>query len=151
MAHILFKNFKEKVIPKDEPIILEVKKSFKLYDLLNRIKQISKVSQNLTLNEDNNKISKFPKYIIGYLCNFNDNDVKRENLKLLNEKNKETDKTLLKHDFEIINNNDVKVFICLIKDEQNMGYNLSIEDYNNKEGKEKTKRVDLTYLCEKIK
>lgn len=149
-AHILFKNFKEKTIPKDEPIILEIKKSFKLYDLLNQLKQISKVSKNLTLNEDNSKISKFPKYIIGYLCNFNDNDTKMENLKLLNGKYKETDKTLLEHDLEVINNNDVKVIICLIKDEQIMGYNLSVEDYNNKEGKEITKRVDLTYLCEKI-
>ena len=150
-AHILFKNFKEKVIPKDKPIILEVKKSFKIYDLLNQIKQISKVSKNLTLNEDNNEISKFPKYIIGYLCNFNDGEVKRENLKLLNENYKGTDKTLLEHDLDIINKNDVKVVICLIKDEQIMGYDLSIEDYNNKEeGKQITKRVDLTYLCEKI-
>jgi hypothetical protein len=31
-----------------------------------------------------------------------------------------------------------------------MGYDLSREDYNNIEGKEITKRVDLTYLCEKI-
>ena len=60
-ANILFKNFEEKTIPKDEPIILEIKKSFKLYDLLNQIKQISKVSKNLTLNENNSKISKFPK------------------------------------------------------------------------------------------
>ena len=43
--HILFKNLEEKTIPKDEPIILEIKKSFKLYDLLNQIKQISKVSK----------------------------------------------------------------------------------------------------------
>ena len=151
MAHILFKNFKEKKIPKDEPIILEVKKSFKIYDLLNQIKQISKVSKNLTLNEDNNEISKFPKYIIGYLCNFNDGEVKRENLKLLNENYKGTDKSLLEHDLDIINKNDVKVVICLIKDEKIMGYDLSIEDYNSKEeGKQITKRVDLTYLCEKI-
>ena len=150
-AHILFKNFKEKVIPKDKPIILEVKKSFKIYDLLNQIKQISKVSKNLTLNEDNNEISKFPKYIIGYLCNFNDGEVKRENLKLLNENYKGTDKSLLEHDLDIINKNDVKVVICLIKDEKIMGYDLSIEDYNSKEeGKQITKRVDLTYLCEKI-
>ena len=110
-----------------------MKKSFKIYDLLNQIKQISKVSKNLTLNEDNSKISKFIKYIIGYLCNFNDGEVKRENLKLLNEKYKGTDKTLLEHDLDIINKNDVKVVICLIKDEQIMGYDLSIEDYNNKE------------------
>ena len=152
MAHILFKNFNKKTIPKDEPIILEIKKSFKLYDLLNQIKQISKVAKNLTLNtaEDNNKISNFPKYIIGYLCNFRDTEVKKQNLKILNEKYKETDKTLLEHDLEIINKNDVKVVICLIKDEKIMGYDLSREDYNNIEGKEITKRVDLTYLCEKI-
>ena len=127
-----------------------MKKSFKIYDLLNQIKQISKVSKNLTLNEDNNEISKFPKYIIGYLCNFNDGEVKRENLKLLNENYKGTDKSLLEHDLDIINKNDVKVVICLIKDEKIMGYDLSREDYNNIEGKEITKRVDLTYLCEKI-
>ena len=152
MAHILFKNFKEKIIPKDEPIILEIKKSFKLYALLNQIKQISKVAKNLTLNtvENNNKISKFPKYIIGYLCNFKDTEVKKQNFKILNEKYKETDKTLLEHDLEIINKNDVKVVICLIKDEKILGYDLSKEDYNNNEGKEITKRVDLTYLCEKI-
>ena len=109
------------------------------------------MSKNLTLNEDNNEISKFPKYIIGYLCNFNDGEVKRENLKLLNENYKGTDKSLLEHDLDIINKNDVKVVICLIKDEKIMGYDLSIEDYNSKEeGKQITKRVDLTYLCEKI-
>ena len=31
-----------------------------------------------------------------------------------------------------------------------MGYDLSKKDYNNNEGKEITKRVDLTYLYEKI-
>ena len=80
-----------------------------------------------------------------YVINFNDNDTKMENLKLLNGKYK-----VLEHDLDVINNNNVKVIICLIKDEQIMGYNLSVEDYNNKEGKEITKRVDLTYLCEKI-
>jgi len=150
-AHILYKNFVEEVIPENEPIIIEVKKSFKLYDLLNQIKQISKVSKNLSLNtKENNGISSFPKYIIGYLCNFTDSEVKNQNIQILKGKYKDTNKNLLQHNLEVIDNNNVNVIICLIKDEKIMGYDLSIEDYNNKEGKEITKRVDLNYLCEKI-
>ena len=148
-AHILFKNFDEESIPENEPIILEVKKSFKLYDLLNQIKQISKVAKNLVLQSN---IPKFPKYIIGYICSYSEKKIEIDNFTTLNGKYKNTNKTLLEHDLEVINENEIKVIICLIKDEQISGYDLSKEDYNSEEWEKKKikNRVDLAYLCEKI-
>ena len=148
-AHILFKNFDEESIPENEPIILEVKKSFKLYDLLNQIKQISKVAKNLVLQSG---VPKFPKYIIGYICSYSEKKIEIENFTTLNGNYKNTNKTLLEHDLEVINKNEIKVIICLIKDEQISGYDLSKEDYNSEESEKKKikNRVDLTYLCEKI-
>jgi len=49
----------------------------------------------------------------------------------------------------VINNNNIKVVICVIKDEKIKGYDLSIEDYNIK-GSQASKRVDLIYLCKTI-
>lgn len=148
-AHILFKNFDEESIPENEPIILEVKKSFKLYDLLNQIKQISKVAKNLVLQSN---IPEFPKYIIGYICSYSEKEIEIENFTTLNGKYKNTNKTLLEHDLEVINENEIKVIICLIKDEQICGYDLCKEDYNSEESEKKKikNRVELAYLCEKI-
>jgi len=41
--HIIFKNFQDKKIPKDEPLIFEVKKSFKLYDLIIKLNKYQKL------------------------------------------------------------------------------------------------------------
>ena len=150
-AHILYKNFEGEIIPENEPLILEVKKGFKIYDLLNQIKQISKIAKNIVLPE-NEKNSIFPKFIIGFLCSYNekeqDKDIQKARINMLNRKYKDTNITLLEHDVEVINKNKVNVIICYIKDHQIKGYNLSREDYYI-DGNRST-RVDLYYLCSKI-
>ena len=39
-GHIIFKNFKSEKISADEPIIVEIKSGFSLYDLMDQTKQI---------------------------------------------------------------------------------------------------------------
>lgn len=147
-AHIIFKNFIGDSIAEKEPIILEIKKSFKIYDLLNQIKQISKIAKNLIDKNGENNIN-FPKYIIGIMCNNYEGDAKRNNTMKLKEFYKKTNITLLQHDLDVINKNGVKVVICAIKDEKIMGYDLSQPDFDIK-GESAKYRVDLEYLCKKI-
>ena len=147
-AHILFKNFKGRIIPKDKPIILEIKKSFKIYDLLTQIKQISKMANNF-YEIDGKKNLDFPEYIIGIMCNNRDGIAKQSNLNKINESYKNTNISLLQHDIDIIKKNNVKVIICAIKDEKVLGYDLSKPDYDI-EGSNAKYKVDVFYLSQLI-
>lgn len=147
-AHILFKNFKGRIIPKDKPIILEIKKSFKIYDLLTQIKQISKMANNF-YEIDGKKNLDFPEYIIGIMCNNRDGIAKQSNLNKIHELYKNTNISLLQHDIDIIKKNKVKVIICAIKDEKVLGYDLSKPDYDI-EGSNAQYKVDVFYLSQLI-
>ena len=63
----------------NEPIILEIKSSFSLYDIMNQIKQNIKILSNTSKNLVNIAL---PKYIIGILCDYNFKSAEREKNKL---------------------------------------------------------------------
>ena len=129
-CHIIFKNFKEDSIDKNEPFILEVKKSMgELTDLLRQIKEISKVVHNL-------QGENLPKYIIGIICSYSEKQIKYyqidSNIKV---------KKILTHAMDIINDNNVNVLIGVIKDEKIYGYDLGKPDYE-----QNGLRVDIHYM-----
>ena len=64
-AFIICKNFEDYSIPKDIPVIIEIKKSFELLGLLKQIKKISKIAKNLTGTK-----TQLPQFIIGIMCSF---------------------------------------------------------------------------------
>ena len=138
-SHIIFKNFEEEQINKNEPFILEVKASMaELIDLLNQIKNISKIVKNIQGIKDDFRL---PKCIIGIICRFDVNQIISQQ-KSLNYKIK--DKTISEHIMEIIEISNVKVVIGSIKDEQIFGYSLGKPDYDKDIGRET--RVDIFYM-----
>ena len=126
MANIIFKNFVQDKIETDAPFILEIKKSFKLYELLQQIKQDAKILANL-------QDTSLPEYIIGILCNYpkNKNEFEREK-QILNQNHYKDVNNIseLSHIIKIINKFNIKVIVCVIKNEQINNYPLGIEDYN---------------------
>ena len=67
---IIYKNFVGSIIEENEPIILEIKKGFRIIDLLNQIKQNCKIFKRFECD----KPIKMPKIAIGIICtNFNPN------------------------------------------------------------------------------
>ena len=145
-GHIIYKNFESDKILANEPIILEIKSSFSLFDLMSQIKQISKIINNTSKQTVSITL---PKYVIGVLCNYDANSVTREMAKLnipyFNDKNQKE----LDHAINIIDKNNIKVVICVIKGEIN-GYSLEKEDYEI-ENEQIKYRVDLSYMFKKIK
>jgi hypothetical protein len=138
---IIFKNFDEAIIDKDEPIIIEVKKGFRLIDLFNQIKQNSKIFSNFSGIE---KI-KMPKYAIGIICSNFDEDY-QEQIDNLN-KNYKLDQniTYLAHINNIINKNNFNIVIGVFKQPKILDYPIDIEDYNIK-GENLFKRVDIEFM-----
>ena len=135
-SHIIYKNFDDSCISEDRHFIIEVKKSMDtLPDLLNQIKDISKVVGNL--GDD-----KLPKLIIGIICRYSVNQIKRQ--KFLLELKKENE-TFLQHTTNIINKNNVHVIIGAIKDEQILNYPLGVPDFDIKKANLKT-RIDIYYM-----
>ena len=129
-SHIIFKNFKEDSINKNEPFILEVKKSMAgLADLFRRIKDISKVVHNL-------QGGRLPKYIIGIICSYSEKQIKYYQI----DSNSEV-KKILTYAMDIINDNNVNVLIGVIKDEKIYGYDLGKPDYE-----QNGLRVDIHYM-----
>ena len=129
-SHIIFKNFKEDFINKNEPFILEVKKSMAgLADLFRRIKDISKVVHNL-------QGGRLPKYIIGIICSYSEKQINFYQI----DSNIEV-KKILTHAMDIINDNNVNVLIGVIKDEKIYGYDLGKPDYE-----QNGLRVDIHYM-----
>ena len=139
-SHIIFKNFDEDQIKKDQSFILEVKKSMaELLDLLNQIKDISKISNNIKgITGDDI----FPKIIVGIICGFKEHQIKTQQ-ELLNSKYK-NEGSLMDHIMKIIESNNVKVVIGVIKDEKICGYNLGIPDYHKDIMRET--RIDIFYM-----
>lgn len=73
-SHIIFKNFMEEYIDEKEPFILEVKKSIaELLNLLNQIKNISKIMNNIQGINFNYKL---PRCIMGVICGYNNSQIK---------------------------------------------------------------------------
>ena len=145
-GHIIFKNFESDKILANEPIILEIKSDFSLFDLMSQIKQTSKIINNTSKE----KISiSLPRYVIGILCNYDANSATREMAKLNIPYFNDKEKNELEHAINIIDKNKINVVICVIKGEIN-GYSLEKEDYEN-ESVEIKYRVDLSYMYKKIK
>jgi hypothetical protein len=113
---------------------------------MSQIKQISKIINNTSKQTVSITL---PKYVIGVLCNYDANSVTREMAKLnipyFNDKNQKE----LDHAINIIDKNNIKVVICVIKGEIN-GYSLEKEDYEI-ENEQIKYRVDLSYMFKKIK
>ena len=129
-CHIIFKNFKEDSIDKNEPFILEVKKSMgELIDLIRQIKDLTKIVHNL-------QGENLPKYIIGIICSYSEKQIKYyqidSNIKV---------KEPLTHAMDIINDNKVNILIGVIKDEKIYGYDLGKPDYE-----QNGLRVDIHYM-----
>ena len=132
----------------NEPIILEIKSSFNLYDILNQIKQNIKIISNTSKNSVNIVL---PKYIVGILCDYNFQSAKKENNKLnflYFNNNNDTKKTELEHILNIIDKNEINVVICFVKKEIK-GYSLAQEDYNIP-GEKLKYRVEPKYMYKKI-
>ena len=133
-SHIIYKNFDDPQINKNEPFIIEVKKSIaELAGLLNQIKNISKIVKNL-------KNAEFPKYIIGIICSYNNNQIIFQQ-QLLNSISQ--GESPLAHIMNIIENNNVNVVIGAIKDEQIFNYPLGKPDYDDRGCKT---RIDIHYM-----
>jgi len=136
---IIYKNFKSDTIKENTPMIIEVKKSFELLELLIQIKQDAKIMKGLELEDKNIKL---PKLIIGILCNYNELGVNKE-FEKLSKKYKDKDETILTHIIRIIEETKLNVIIGAIKDGTIDGYSLNEEDY---EKNNLLKRVDLPLM-----
>lgn len=120
-SHIIFKNFKEKKIKENEPLLIEIKKSMaELNDLLNQIKNVSKILRNYNC-------LKLPIYIIGIICSFRKEQIELQKKILQYEYKNEI---LYNHIIQIINDNKINVVIGAIKDEKILNCNLGKEDFD---------------------
>ena len=121
-----------------------MKKGFRLINLLNQIKQNSKVFHNLSCLD---KVI-LPKYAIGIICTDYHEDY-IEQIKTLNDPYKNdpnnTKYTLLNHISEVIKKNKFNVVIGVFKTPKILEYPIDIEDYKIKD-KKLIKRVDLEYM-----
>ena len=144
-AHIIFKNFKENKIEANTPFILEIKKNFKLYELMQQIKQDCKILGNIMLNRNNIAI---PKYIIGVLCRYSDIRITKE-IEALNKMHINSNIKEIDYIEKIIQNNNMNVIICMLKEEKIGNYQLGIEDYKI-ENEEIKYRVDIGFMHNKI-
>ena len=129
-AHIIIKNFEEDSIPKDAPFILEIKASFNLRDILRQIKESSKFIHNFKKYD-----KALPGYLIGILCSFDNDTVKRE-YDFLNglydgryDDDLKNKVTCFQHIQKIINDNKIKYVIACIKDAKIGDCELGKEDY----------------------
>ena len=142
---IIFKNFKEKVIEKENAIVMEIKKSIRISDLIIQLKQDAKIFKYMNLNDCKKKL---PKYFIGIICSYNNINGLNEQLGKLNYSYKgEKNTTNLDHILKIMTKMDIKVIIGVIKDEKINGYPLGECDFDIPG---KFLRVDLNYLNEKV-
>ena len=141
-CNLIYKNFDEEEIPKNEPFFLEVKTSMaELTDLLRQIKEISKVV--------NNAKEKLPKYVIGIICKFDQNQIEFQQ-KELGKKYRQNEKdTFFEYIMKIIDANKINVLIGAIKDEKVFEYPLGIDDFLI-EGERLKKRIDINFMNTKI-
>ena len=141
-ASIICKNFEEYSIPKDIPVIIEIKKNFQLLGLLKQIKKLSKIAKNLTETTIH-----LPQFVIGIMCSFGKESVEKQ-FETLNKKNLNSEFTLFQTLNKTIKDNGIKYVLAVIKEEKIGDYNLGIEDYSLDN---QYKRVDITLMNEKLK
>ena len=150
-GYIIMKNFEENKIPENAPFIIEIKAGFDLITLIKQIKKAAKYVNNMK-----NCNSQLPKYFIGILCSFNNCNVMRQFKELNNfyngsdNKDKDSKISLLMHMTKIINKNNIKFVLAVIKDKKINGYDLGKEDYNINYVGKNYKRVDLLYMYKAI-
>jgi len=140
-SNIIFKNFDSDTI--EGPFFLEVKKSLaELIKLLIQIKEISKIAQNIYSIQ-------LPKFIIGIICSYNENQINTQISKLNYKYKKNSGEKFLEHVMKIIDNSGMNVLISAIKDESIMDYPLGKDDFRIV-GANLTKRIDIDYINKKI-
>ena len=144
-CNLIYKNFQEEEIPENEPFILEVKTSMaELTDLLRQIKEISKVVKVV-----NNTSENLPKYVIGIICKFDENQIKFQQKELEKKYKKNGEDSFFKYVMEISEANKINVLIGAIKDEKVFGYPLGIDDFLI-EGERLKKRIDINFMNKKV-
>ena len=144
--HIIFKNFKGQYIEENAGMLIEIKKSFNLFDLLKQIKQDAKIINGLRLTNTNN--IKLPNYILGIICSYKAYQVKGHYKRLKsNYKNEKV--SILSHIMKIIDAQALKIIIGVIRNEKIEEYNLGIQDYEIPESNT-NKRLDLQFLNKKV-
>ena len=144
-CNLIYKNFQEEEIPENEPFILEVKTSMaELTDLLRQIKEISKVVKVV-----NNTSENLPKYVIGIICKFDENQIKFQQKELEKKYKKNGEDSFFKYVMEIIEANKINVLIGAIKDEKVFEYPLGIDDFLI-EGERLKKRIDINFMNKKV-
>ena len=153
-GYILMKNFEEEIIDENTPFIIEIKRGFELIKLLKQIKKSAKYVNNLQNFND-----KLPKYIIGIICSFSNNNNRVMNqLGELNKKyegsnseHKSSQINFLKHITNIITEQNINFVLAVIKDGIINGYNLKKDDYDINYANKNKKRVDLMHMYKTIK
>ena len=142
---IIFKNFESTIIEEDEPLILEVKSSFKLIEILNQIRQSAKFFNNLIFTKN-----KLPKTAIGILCSDKVYRYEDQLKELFGKYKGNANISYFQHMINTINNNGFQVILGVIKDSKIQDYPLDTIDYAIP-GENLVKRVDIHYMNEKIK
>ena len=138
---IIYKNIVGEEIGETEPVILEVKKGLRIIDLLNQIKQNSKIFNRFSCDEEIN----MPKFAIGIICSDYKDDYEEQIDKLYDVYKFDKKISYLEHISDIINKNHFKIVIGVYKGAKILNYPLDIEDWKI-EGKNLSKRVDLSYM-----
>ena len=138
---IIYKNFEGDVIDETEPVILEVKKGFRIIDLLNQIKQNSKIFSKFSCDEEID----MPKFAIGIICSDYKDEYKEQIDTLYGAYKFDKNISYLDHISDVINKHQFKVVIGVYKESKIFNYPLDIEDWKI-EGKLLSKRVDLSYM-----
>ena len=138
---IIYKNFEGDVIDETEPVILEVKKGFRIIDLLNQIKQNSKIFSKFSCDEEID----MPKLAIGIICSDYKDEYKEQFDTLYGAYKFDKNISYLDHITKVFNKHQFKVVIGVYKESKIFNYPLDIEDWKI-EGKLLSKRVDLSYM-----
>ena len=142
---IIFKNFKETVIPKDKPIVMEIKKSCRLSDLIIQLKQDAKIFKYIKCHDSKIEL---PKYFIGIICQY-EMDTANKELSKLYKPYKDSKISNLSHILNVIKKMEINIIIGIIKDEKIMDYPLGKCDYDC-DIPNVFRRVDLNYLNKKL-
>ncbi len=142
---IIFKNFEETVIPKDKPIVMEIKKSCRLSDLIIQLKQDAKIFKYIKCHDSKIEL---PKYFIGIICQYEMDTANKELFKLY-KPYKDSEINNLSHILNVIKKMEINIIIGIIKDEKIMDYPLGKCDYDC-DIPNVFRRVDLDYLNKKL-
>ena len=146
--HIIYKNFVGEKIKKDRPFILEIKKNFKLVEILEQIALDSKILDNIKIKTDN--ISP-PRFIIGVLCNYSKIGIEKEMEQLNQIYINNPNETKLEHLINVIKDCKINVIVGIIQNQKINDYRLDIEDYIIKDADNNSAmRVDIKYMYRKI-